>query len=68
MKIPGGNYRWLPDDPSTYILTVQRCDDGNRLLLMALYTGQRTVSSLLLLTINPAGVMMDGASGYLIKS
>jgi len=42
MKIPVGNYRRLPDVPSTYILTVQRCEDGNRLLLMAIYTGQRT--------------------------
>ena len=43
MKIPDGNYRKLPDDPSTYTLTVQRCEDGNRLLLTALYTGQHTV-------------------------
>ena len=43
MKIPVGNYRRLPDDPSTWILTVQRCEDGNRLSLIALYTGQCTV-------------------------
>jgi hypothetical protein len=29
MNIPGENYRRLPDDPLTYILTVQRCEDGN---------------------------------------
>jgi len=43
MKIPVGNYQRLPDDPLTYILTVQRYEDGNRLLLRAIYTGQRTV-------------------------